>query len=102
MNTESYTTHSWAIVWLHGFVFSKMTCKLLLCACTGMKYSIFHLDLILLILAFAGVGAGIPEPYLFLPLGAWIVIDYFMFVSGVITEIAKHLGINVFRVKKID
>jgi hypothetical protein len=36
MTTDSYGAHAWAIVWLHGFVFSKMTCKLLVCACTGM------------------------------------------------------------------
>ena len=99
--TSLYDDYICLIVLLQGVVFSKMVCKLLICAVGEQKYSIFHLDLLILYLGFAITGMGFaPEGLTFLLIGIYITVDYVIFVTDTITTIAKYLGIYVFSIKK--
>jgi hypothetical protein len=53
-----------------------------------------------LVVGFAFVWGDLPETFVFAPIAAWIVIDYVVFVRGVVLEIAEYLEIPVFRIVK--
>jgi len=95
-------THAPLIFLIHGVIFSAICSKLIICSVAKQKFEWFDLCYVVeILLLLEQTYLNILPSYTALfAFCLYVLINYTVFVFGVVTQLTEYLGVSVFKVKR--